>query len=160
MLEILMAITLVASAVTAGLVAGLFFGFAVAIMPALRTVPDRDFVDMMQRINTTILNPWFLSVYIGAGVLIAASALIAVVNGHASVIAFTVAALVLYGGVLALTGVRNIPLNVEFAAVDVDDSAHLSAARERFEVPWCRFNVIRMGLAIGAVICLGVALLL
>ena len=58
-------LVLVSATVTTGLVAGLLGGFACAVMPALRGADDRTFVDVMQRINVAILNPVFLTVFMG-----------------------------------------------------------------------------------------------
>ncbi len=47
---------------SAGLLAGLYFGFTVAVMPALHGLGDAAFVDTMKRINVSIVNPVFLLV--------------------------------------------------------------------------------------------------
>ena len=62
-------VTLLAATVTTGLIAGLFFAYANNVMPALRGADDRAFVDVMQRINVVILNPLFLSTFMGGLVI-------------------------------------------------------------------------------------------
>src|SRR4051794_32329354 len=57
---------LIAATLTTGLVAGLFFAYSCSVMPALRGVDDRTFVDTMQRINVAIVNGWFLLAFLGA----------------------------------------------------------------------------------------------
>ena len=59
--------SLIAAISTMGLVSGLFYGFSVSVMPALRrNQDDRGVIDVMQRINVAILNGWFVLGYIGA----------------------------------------------------------------------------------------------
>lgn len=62
------AVTL-AARVLAGLLCGVYVAFAVGVMPALRQVDDRTFVEVMQRINVVIVNPAFVLVFLGARAL-------------------------------------------------------------------------------------------
>ena len=48
------------------LMAGLYFGFSTAVMPALARCEDRNYVTSMQRIDESILNPRFLTAFMGA----------------------------------------------------------------------------------------------
>ncbi len=50
----------------AGLLAGVFFAYAVSVMPALRAMDDDTFVTVMNKINVVIVNPVFLVVFLGA----------------------------------------------------------------------------------------------
>ena len=54
------------STVAVGLMSGLYWAFSVAVMPGLRDADDRAFVTTMQAINRRILNPWFLTVFMGS----------------------------------------------------------------------------------------------
>jgi len=65
-----------AGRVAAGLLAGVFFVFAVAIMPALRGADDHAFVDEMNRINVAIVNPVFVAVFLGAPALAVVAAVV------------------------------------------------------------------------------------
>ena len=74
---------------------------------------------------------------------------------------WTVAALVLYGAVLAITGGIHIPLNYEIDQADVPGrTADLARARDRFEAPWVVWNVVRTVFCTAAVAALARALLL
>lgn len=55
-----------AGAVGAGLMAGLYFAFSTAVMPALSKLPDADGATAMQHINREIQNPLFLLVFSGS----------------------------------------------------------------------------------------------
>ena len=52
-----------------GLLAGIYLAFVVAVMPALHGLPDDTFVRVMNRINVVIVNPAFLTLFLGAPVL-------------------------------------------------------------------------------------------
>ena len=53
------------TALGCGLIAGLFFAFSVAVMQALARLPAAGGIAAMQSINSAILNPLFLSVFLG-----------------------------------------------------------------------------------------------
>lgn len=56
--------------------AGLYFAFAVALMPALHGLGDAGFVDTMNRINVSIVNPIFLLILFAAPVLAVVAAVL------------------------------------------------------------------------------------
>ena len=127
-----------AAAVTTGLNAGVYFGWATGVMPGLANVSDHTFVETMNEINDVIVNPAFMSVLLGAPVLTGIAAftekgpmrpwLLAAVGANVATFLVTMAA--------------NVPLNETLAAVDLatDD---LRRAREDFETPWVAWNIVR-----------------
>lgn len=123
---------------TAGLLAGLFFSFAVAVMPAFRGLGDAAFVSAMNRINVAIVTPIFVVVFFATPVL-------AVVAGVLlrSPLAYAAAGL----GVITLliTLAVNIPLNNQLAA---------GGARTAFENRWVLWNVLRTFTGAGSFGCL------
>ncbi|WP_225918683.1 anthrone oxygenase family protein [Actinocatenispora comari] len=139
-----------------GLMAGLFYAFAVAVMPALRGAADRTFVDVMQRINTAILNRWFLSVYVGVLLPAVAAAALHVPAGGRAVLPWVLAGLLLYLVMFLITGGVNVPLNNKLDAAG--DPADPAAVRRAFEGVWVRWNVVRALTSTGAFACLVVAL--
>lgn len=55
------------SALGCGLVAGIFFTFSTLVMRALAQLkPDRG-IAAMQAINITVINPWFITAFLGTG---------------------------------------------------------------------------------------------
>jgi uncharacterized membrane protein len=60
-----------AAVLAAGLVAGLFFFSAIAVMPALTAADDRTLVDAMQQMIDKIENPAFFLAFLGAPALAA-----------------------------------------------------------------------------------------
>ena len=64
-MQVLQAVALMATTITAGLVAGLMAAFAYAVMPGLAQTGERVFVATMQRINIAIVNVWFMIIFLG-----------------------------------------------------------------------------------------------
>ncbi len=52
-----------------GLIAGIFFAFSTFVMQALGRLQPTQGIEAMKNINVTVLNPWFLSVFMGTAVL-------------------------------------------------------------------------------------------
>ncbi|GAA4565930.1 DUF1772 domain-containing protein [Micromonospora coerulea] len=142
-----------------GLMAGLVFAYSCSVMPGLAATDDRTFVGTMQWINRRILNGWFLAAFLGAVLLIALAVVLHLSVGG-RVLAWTVAALVLYLATLVITMRWNVPLNDRLdAAGPVDRIADLAAVRERFEASWARWNLARTVTNVLAFACLIGALL-
>jgi uncharacterized membrane protein len=151
--------TLIAATLTTGLSAGLYYGFACAVMPGLAQSADRTVVETMQRINTAIINGWFMLLFLGSLVLTAAAAALQFAGDAGTVQAWTVAALVLYSTVLVVTMRFNVPLNNRLVAGGLPDAAtELATLRTDFERPWVRWNLLRAVVNTAAFACLTCAL--
>jgi uncharacterized membrane protein len=140
------------------LVAGLNFTFAAAVMPNLAGVDDQTFVRITQRFNE---NPVFpLSFTVALQLTLVATVLQAgLAPGPA--VRWVVAALVLYGVVLAITGVVHMPLNTQISqAGNPDDGADLAQVRTQFEAPWVTWNIVRTLFCVAAVAALARSLVL
>ena len=59
---------LLAARILGALLAGVFFAYAVSVMPALGAMDDDTFVKVMNKVNVVIVNPVFLAVFLGAPV--------------------------------------------------------------------------------------------
>jgi uncharacterized membrane protein len=156
MLEILQGASLIAATISVGLMAGVFYVFAHAIMPGLRRVDDRTFVASFQAIDRAIINPWFIPVFIGAiGLLLLAAGL----HVGEEPLPWILAALVLYLVTFVLTMRVNVPLNDALKAAGDPDEIDVAAVRARFdEDRWTRFNVVRAVASTVALGCLAWAL--
>ncbi|MFF3289829.1 DUF1772 domain-containing protein [Streptomyces sp. NPDC003023] len=143
---------LAAATVAMGLVAGVWFAFACAVMPALGRSDDRTYVEVMQNINEVIENPVFFAGFFGALVLTAVSAW---QQRRTPPGRWVSAALVLYVLVFVVTSAANVPLNNELAAAGAPDAiADPAAVRESFEDPWVLWNTVRAVLTAAALLCL------
>ncbi|MFI5766256.1 MULTISPECIES: anthrone oxygenase family protein [unclassified Streptomyces] len=159
-MDIARAAALVAATLTTGLMAGLFFAFDVSVMPALKRSDDRTLISVMQRVNTSIINGWFMLAFLGALLFTAlALALHLPSDEHAPVPALA-GALVLYVLAVAVTGRVNIPLNNALeAAGPAERIADPAAVRAAFERKWVPANRWRTALCTAALACQSWALL-
>jgi len=120
-------IVIVAARTTNGLLAGVYFCFAVAIMPALHRLPDDVYVRVFTQIDDVIVNPFFMIAFLGAPL----TALLVLKWDHGPLaIAAAGAALI----ALVVTVVGNIPLNNALAD---------GGSRAAFETPWLIWHGIR-----------------
>lgn len=142
---------LAAAVVLTGLVAGLFAAFDYCVMPGLRRVADEPFVATMRGINTAIINPVFGVIFGGA--LVAAGATVAVAWSEPTARWWASAGFLLYAATLAITVIRNVPLNEALE----DESADTATLRADFERSWTRWNLARTATSSGAFFALIVA---
>lgn len=154
-LETLRTPILLAALLASGLQAGTYYTWASGVMPGLARTDDATFVHAMQQANVAIVNPVFMTTFIGAPLL--AGAGIAAASGPGR--PWAIAALVLAASTFVTTAALNVPLNDALAAVDPSGgSAVLAAAREAFEDSWVRWNVVRAVTSTGALAALGMAI--
>ncbi|MEQ4303319.1 DUF1772 domain-containing protein [Plantactinospora sp. B6F1] len=149
-----------AAAMTTGLVAGVFTLYAHTIMPGLGGTDDRTFVGAFQSLDRSIINPWFMSCFLGALVLTGISAALHLpADGHGG-LPWTAVAFVLYLVVVVITLAVNVPRNDAIkAAGDPDQIDDLAGVRRDFgEARWRAWNLVRVVLSLAAFGCLLVAL--
>lgn len=152
---------LLAAVLTTGLMAGLYFAFDVAVMPALTAAEDRTLVDAMQTMVTEIENPVFLLTFMAAPVLAAVALVQAVRAGASDAARWIVGGLVLYGLMCAVTFGIHFPLNEELQqAGDPGRIDDLAAVRGDFVTPWVAWNIVRTIVTTAAFGCLAWALVL
>jgi uncharacterized membrane protein len=143
MMPILSFILILVSALGSGLMAGLFFIFSVCVMKALARLPAAQGIAAMQAINITIINPIFLPVFLGTGVLGAVAAVAALLTWPGSAAIYVIAGALLYlAGSIAVTMIFNVPLNNALAAV-APESAEGSRVWQRYLVEWNAWNHVR-----------------
>ncbi|MGW9119729.1 anthrone oxygenase family protein [Streptomyces sp. NPDC055663] len=151
---------LIATTLSAGLMAGLFAAFAYAVMPGLAKSSDHTLVEAMRSINKAILNPVFMLPFMGAIPLLALAVVLAWRGHGRPVLPWLIAALVLYLVAFLVTSGVNVPLNDQLArAGDPGDAGQLAAIRADFESKWVYWNIVRALLHTAAFACLAWALL-
>ena len=137
--------SLIAAIITTGITAGVLAAFAFAVMPGIRGTDDRVFVDVMNRMNTAILNGWFLTAFMG-GLVFSGVALALHWRGDGRpAVPWIIAGLGLYLVMFIITRVINVPLNDKLLAAGKSSTglSDLVAARNDFEGPWVAWNIIR-----------------
>ena len=144
-----------------GVMAGVFFTYSVAVMPGLRRTDDRTFVGAFQSMDRSIERaPTFLALFGGLACVVVAAGL-HLGDGHRSALPWLIAAAVLYGAVVIITGAVNVPRNTAIKAAGDPATIDLGAVRDRFdEVLWTRWNHLRLALNLGALGCVSWALVL
>ncbi|MFG2040409.1 DUF1772 domain-containing protein [Dactylosporangium sp. NPDC048998] len=150
---------LIASVVCMGLMAGLFWGFDISVMPGLGDSDDRTFVTAMQHINADIENGLFGLVFVAALLLPAAAVVVLFAQRRRGAALWTALATVAYFLVLVLTMGVEVPLNDTLArAGSPDRIPDLHKVRTDFEGVWVTVNHFRTLLCTIAVAGLGRAL--
>lgn len=129
------------STVAVGLMSGIYWAFTTAVMPGLRDRDDRSFIVTMQSINRRILNPWFLTIFMGSLLLPIATAIALFLDDDNDARWWGIAGAIAAAVPFAITIGGNVPLNNALdAATPNDDQA---ATRRAFEGPWTRLNLWR-----------------
>ena len=141
---------LLASAVGAALVSGIFYAFSTFVMQALGRLAPRDGIAAMQSINVVVINPMFLLAFFGTGVLCAAAVVLSLFADTAVPPGPAAAGGALYlVGCLGVTIVGNVPLNERLAVVDPSDATAESLWRV-YLVRWTRWNHVRTAASLAA----------
>lgn len=136
--------------VTNGLLAGVFFVCACAVVPGFRRVDDRTYLAAFRAINRAILTGWFLLVFFGAPV----SAVAVAVSSPGWLTAAAAASAVVTFGI---TVAGNVPLNQALERAEVRSDAERRTVRESFEGPWARRNLARTATSVAALAFLALA---
>jgi uncharacterized membrane protein len=150
-----------AAVIAMGLLAGLFYAFDVAVMPALTAADDRTLVDAMQQMIDKIENPAFFLTFLGAPALATAALFQARRSGSTKPAAWIAVGLALYAVTVVVTFAFHFPLNDDLkAAGDPARIANLGAVRDDFVTPWVAWNIVRTLATTAAFGCLTWALVL
>ncbi len=147
-------IALIISTFLCSLVAGFLFAYAVVVMPGIKNLDDKAFIEVFQVTDRIIQNnqPLFILLWIGSLVAVIIATALGVSHLEGVDLYGLILAVSLYvTGVQAITIVVNLPLNNQLQKIDASalDSQQLKAARDLFESRWNAANVIRTAVACG-----------
>ena len=132
------------AALGSGLIAGVFFIFSVAIIWAFERLPASEGIAAMQSIIIVIVNPIFLGVFIGIGVVCFVLAIRSLGRWEQPGSAWLLAGCLLYLiGSIGVTMVFNVPMNLRLAAADPASSAG-QEIWAHFLTNWTVWNHVRM----------------
>ncbi len=129
---------LVTAQVLTGLLAGLYFAYAVSVMPALASFPEDVYDAVMNRINVVIVNPVFLVAFLGSP-----AASVALLFWQRD--GWAVGGAVLGVVTLLVSAFFNIPLNNALAA---------GGHKAEFHRPWVAWNAVRTLTGTAGLVCL------
>ncbi|MFN0220055.1 MAG: DUF1772 domain-containing protein [Hyphomicrobium sp.] len=138
------------AALGSGLIAGTFFAFSAFVMGALSRLPAEQGAAAMQSINVVVLNPWFLSVFMGTAAIcaaLAAATLFGWRNGGGAILLVGCSLYVI--GTFGVTIACNVPLNEALAAVDPASDA-ATKIWSQYLVDWTFWNHVRSAASLGA----------
>ena len=142
-MELVRGASLVVSTLLLGLVSGFFYTYSISVMPTLRGVDDRTFVDVMQKINRDVQNPRFFLTFIGS-ILFGILNLFLFLGQPFSVLLPVIISLAGYFVCFAITVRGNVPMNVRLDRYGpVERIADVAAVRKEFEGHWTRLNGLR-----------------
>jgi uncharacterized membrane protein len=141
------------------LIGGVFFAFSSFIMKALARVPSSEGIAAMQSINVVILNKPFLGTFLGTAVISMLVAGLAIKGwGAPSSKWFLAGALLYFIGTFLLTGLGNVPLNKQLAAVTATDDDAVTVW-EYYLDRWTLLNTVRTVAATAAAFSFTVGLM-
>jgi uncharacterized membrane protein len=155
-------LTLAGATLTTGLIAGVFYAYAVSVNLGLAGQPDAGYVAAMQAINERIQNPLFFLSFFGAVLFLLAALAAHSLRPRSSRFWLVALASALYvGGGFLLTVFVNVPLNEALARVALEAfPGELARARAAYEDPWVFWNGVRTVFSFVAFLALVCACLL
>ena len=136
-----------------GLMAGMFFGWSVSVIPGTRLIDDDAYVGTMQQINRAIINPGFVVPFFVAPIALLAAAFAQrrVGNDRAAILLATATGVYVVG-LLGVTMGGNVPLNNALEAFDLPGASAdaLHERRASYERSWNRWHALRSGAVVVA----------
>jgi uncharacterized membrane protein len=154
--QIIPAITFLAL-LGSGLMAGLFFAYSNSVMPALAKMPGPQGIAAMNHVNVVILNPLFLSVFMGTAVLAALLVVAALLGWTAKPVWIVIGAALYLVGNIAITMGINVPMNNALVAAGAD-SPNSAALWATYLDRWVFWNHVRALACTGALAAFAVAM--
>lgn len=122
--------------------AGLFFIFSVCIMAAFARLTPAEGAAAMNAINVVILNPWFLSAFLGGALLALVVAVLGFLQGGTGGLLAVAGGVVFLLAVIGVTMVFNVPLNDALAAAPAGSEEQAALWRRYLDV-WTMWNHAR-----------------
>jgi uncharacterized membrane protein len=150
----------VVAAIACAVVAGIFFAFSNFVMDALRAIQPAAGLAAMQAINLSVLNPVFLSLFMGTSALSLLLGVLALTRWAQPTSAWLLTGSLLFVlGSSLVTAAGNVPLNEALARLD-PTQADASRIWSDYTVRWTRLNHLRTAASLLATVAFSVALAL
>jgi len=148
----------VAAAIGAALVSGIFYAFSTFVMRALGRLVLREGIAAMQSINVVVINPLFFLAFFGTGALCLAAIAAALLSETGVSLAPALTGGILYiVGCIGVTMVCNVPLNERLAKVRPDD-AEADSLWSLYLARWTLWNHVRTAASLAAAVFLMIAM--
>jgi uncharacterized membrane protein len=160
MIDTLLFLLRLAAIVGTGLMAGLFFVFSNTVMGALGRIQPAEGIAAMQSINRAILNPPFLTIFLGTPLACALVIITSLWRWSEPGAAWLILAGALYiAGTFLVTIVFNVPMNNALDAVH-PAAAEAGALWTRYLADWTAWNHVRTVTSAAATALLAIGLYL
>lgn len=141
-----------------GLVAGMFFAFSTFVMLALGQRPPSEGIAVMQAINITVINPWFMIAFLGTAVTCLGLAISSLMQWQQPGSAYLLMGSCLYlVGTLFVTLRCNVPMNDALAIVQPHNPDAVGLWHH-YLTRWTFWNHVRTAAALAATASLTLAL--
>src|SRR5690349_17974548 len=155
-------LVLIVGGTLTGLLAGVFYAFNVAFVPALRSVKGTRHIAVMQAVNVKIENPVFFLSFFGPTFLLPLAAFL--YRGMPQFGLLIAASILHIVGSNGVTIAGDIPLNNKLNKIDVEQLSEAEADQIRTDFqrpgsPWMNYHNIRTLAAIGATVLVFIACL-
>jgi uncharacterized membrane protein len=138
-----------ASALGSGLVAGVFFAFSTFVMAALARLPPAQGIAAMQSINVAVINPWFMTGFLGTAAACLVLGVVSLLRWHVPGAGYLLAGALLYlAGTFLVTMIFNVPRNDALAAVEAATASPTVWAE--YVRGWTAWNNVRTAAALAA----------
>jgi uncharacterized membrane protein len=158
MIDNLLFILMVITALGCGLVAGIFFAFSTFVMRALARLLPAQGIAAMQSINIVVINPWFFAAFFGTAAACLLLAISTLFKWDKPGAAYLLAGCLLYlAGTILVTMIFNVPWNNALAAVD-PASADGARLWTGYVTGWTAWNHVRTGAALAAAASITIAI--
>lgn len=134
-----------------GLSAGLFYAWAVSVIPGTKRISDNSYLETMQMINRAILNPYFFIIFLGPVILLFINTYHEYRIGRAEAFWLLLSASLAYLiGTFGITVVGNVPLNEWLDEFQLEEltTVRLSNIRKGYEQKWNRYHFWRTFFAV------------
>ncbi len=145
------------SALGCGVIGGVFFAFSTFVMKALGSLPPAQGIAAMQSINVVVINPWFLTPFLGTAMVCVVVTIAFFTRWQDPRVVYWLAGGVLYlVGTFLVTMLFNVPRNNALAVVapSSPESASLWAS---YLSTWTIWNHVRTLAALAAATSFAIA---
>ena len=154
---VLFVLTIV-TALACGLVAGFFFAFSATVMKALGRLPAEQGIAAMQSINVVVINPFVMTALFGTASACAVLVVAAFVEwGEAYAVYLLLGGLLYIAGVVVLTMAYHVPRNDTLATLD-PNGADAAGHWDTYVRKWTAWNHVRTVAPLASAAILTVAL--
>lgn len=139
-------LTLLVTATTTALMAGLFFAWSFSVTLGLARLSNTEYISAMQSMNRAIQNPVFFICFLGTVVLLPLSTYLHYEGSVSARFWFLLfAAFIYFVAVFGVTIFGNVPLNEMLDAFRLETASdeEISSIRAKFEEPWNALNMVR-----------------